>query len=99
MRGAFLEGTQVAGAAIALIIWVTEHHFLTIRVISWSSFSVSSRQLFLIDPESGEASIWGVAQRPLSKGVPSAPCDKDVNGDGRTEARATKSALSASEWP
>jgi hypothetical protein len=31
------------------------------------------QQMFLIDAESGEASIWDVAQRPLTKGVPSAP--------------------------
>jgi len=39
--------------------------------------------MFLIDPESGEASIWGVAQYLWPKGVPSAPGDTTVTGDCR----------------
>jgi hypothetical protein len=33
--------------------------------------------MFLIDAERVEKFIWDVAQRPLTKGIPSAPGDSD----------------------
>ena len=41
----------------------------------------TNAESFLIDTGIGEASIWSVAQRPLTKGVSSAPATQTVTGD------------------